>query len=159
MKNRFRNLIQYIRNLEMKLFGYYSMLMTSLDELLVLLGPHISRSNTTIRFPFWAERKGFIALTRMFYFNILRHFCLSLTLFNSKVHFPRKYNTNYSWPLNRNAKTWLESGPGGRQRYHTHKISVFKPIRLSLATGTSIAGADQAGRLQCPMSVHQISAL
>lgn len=57
MKNRFRNLIQYIRNLEIKLFGYYSMLMKSLDELLVLLGPHISRSNTTIRFPFCAERE------------------------------------------------------------------------------------------------------
>ena len=46
-----------VRNFETKFFGYYRMSIKSFDELLVLLTPHISRSNTSIRLEISAEER------------------------------------------------------------------------------------------------------
>ena len=46
-----------VRNFETKFFGYYRMSIKSFDELLVLLRPHISRSNTSIRLAINAEER------------------------------------------------------------------------------------------------------
>ena len=44
-----------VLNFETKFFGFYRMSTKSFDEVLVLLRPHISRSNTSIRLAISAE--------------------------------------------------------------------------------------------------------
>ena len=51
-----------VRNCETKFFGYYRMPIKSFDELLVLLRPRISRSNTSIRLAISAEERLTIAI-------------------------------------------------------------------------------------------------
>ena len=46
-----------VRNFETKFCGYYRMSSKSFDELLVLLRPQISRSNTSIRLAISAEER------------------------------------------------------------------------------------------------------
>ena len=46
-KKRLRKFYNNVRNFETKFFSYHRMPIKSFDELLVLLRPHISRSNTS----------------------------------------------------------------------------------------------------------------
>ena len=56
-KKRFRKLYENVQNFETKFFSYYRMSIKSFDELLVLLTPHISRSNTSIRLAINSEER------------------------------------------------------------------------------------------------------
>jgi hypothetical protein len=56
-EKRFRKFYENVRNFETKFFGYYRMSIKSFDELLVLLRPHISRLNTSIRLAISAQKK------------------------------------------------------------------------------------------------------
>ena len=56
-ERRFRKFYENVRNFETKFFGYYRMSIKSFDELLVLLRPHISRSNTSIRLAISGEER------------------------------------------------------------------------------------------------------
>ena len=53
----FGKFYENVRNFETKFFGSYRMSIKSFDELLVLLRPHISRLNTSIRLAISAQKK------------------------------------------------------------------------------------------------------
>ena len=56
-EKRFRKFTRMFRILKQSFFGYYRMSIKSFDELLVLLRPHVSRSNTSIRLAVSAEER------------------------------------------------------------------------------------------------------